>query len=80
MQFLAEFRDIICDFASVNNEFPFTTSFKILMEKAAKFGKYYTYQGSLTTPGCNEAVTWIVYRNSIRFVELNHLPAAHLLT
>ena len=27
--------------------------------------KYYTYQGSLTTPACNEAVTWVVHKKPI---------------
>lgn len=27
--------------------------------------KYYTYSGSLTTPTCNEAVTWIVFDEKI---------------
>lgn len=31
--------------------------------------KYYTYSGSLTTPGCQEVVTWIVNSNTITVSE-----------
>jgi len=30
---------------------------------------YYSYPGSLTTPPCNECVTWIMYRDPMKFSE-----------
>ena len=40
---------------------------------------YYTYQGSLTTPGCNEIVTWIVLETPIK-ISKKQLKALRSLT
>ncbi|XP_059511312.1 carbonic anhydrase 4-like [Stegostoma tigrinum] len=44
---------------------PFALS-KIIPDKT-KLTKYYRYEGSLTNPGCNEAVIWTVFSESIPF-------------
>ena len=36
---------------------------------AKRSQSYYTYQGSLTTPGCNEIVTWMVLDRPLKISE-----------
>ena len=40
-----------------------------LVKKRFRFQNYFTYQGSLTTPGCNEIVTWIVLDAPIKIAK-----------
>ncbi|XP_058974635.1 carbonic anhydrase 2 [Musca domestica] len=57
--------DILSDFVpimsyeQINNPIKIKTNFKI-SDLVPAIPSYITYEGSLTTPGCNEAVTWIV--------------------
>ena len=37
--------------------------------KSLDLSYYFTYQGSLTTPGCNEAVTWIVFYDHFQITQ-----------
>ena len=37
--------------------------------KSVDLSYYYTYPGSLTTPGCNEAVTWVVFQDFFTITE-----------
>jgi len=46
------------------------------IRKATRNGKdktmstYWTYKGSLTTPGCNEAVTWVVFQRALTIAQV----------
>jgi len=66
----AEFTTLFNEFTKVeysgqeHNISPFTIKNLI---QSANLDKYYTYKGSLTTPGCDETVTWIVFNETIHF-------------
>jgi len=38
---------------------------------------YYTYEGSLTTPGCNEVVTWVVFECCLTITQVQMNAFAH---
>ena len=33
--------------------------------QSSQSGPYYSYEGSLTTPGCDEVVQWVLYSNPL---------------
>lgn len=46
------------------NETTFIQSLEPLLFIPQDFSQYYTYQGSLTTPGCYESVQWFVFKHT----------------
>ena len=57
-------------------------SFKLnaFLPNAAELETFYRYEGSLTTPGCNEVVVWTVFKKPIfiskTMVELKKISVA----
>ena len=43
--------------------------FKLKPTLPETVGKFFRYSGSLTTPGCNEVVTWTVFKDSVKISE-----------
>lgn len=49
------------------------SNLKIDTLRPTKLSKYYRYSGSLTTPGCDEVVEWIVVDTPVLFLSENQL-------
>lgn len=45
------------------------TGFKLKDFMTVNMGKFYRYQGSLTTPTCDESVTWTVFADPLSMSE-----------
>ena len=43
--------------------------FKLKPALPETVGKFFRYSGSLTTPKCNEVVTWTVFKDSVKISE-----------
>lgn len=53
------------DIQAANSETKLDYTFKLSSLLPVHMEIYYTYKGSLTTPPCNEAVTWIIFADSV---------------
>jgi len=56
---------------------PIAVNLGNFIDQVAK-GGYFTYQGSFTTPGCNEVVTWVNFRRLLK-ISKQQLKAYRLL-
>lgn len=50
----------------VNSTVKMNGSFTLASIMPTNTETYYTYKGSLTTPPCNEAVTWIIFSTPVQ--------------
>ena len=53
------------DFVVNSTTYPATSQFNLTSDVFGIIGtsNYFTYTGSLTTPGCNEGITWFLMQN-----------------
>ena len=59
-----------------NRKIPLNLNVGAFIRKAVRNGAnkhmstYWSYMGSLTTPGCNEAVTWVVFERALPIAQV----------
>ena len=57
------------------NKLNFPFQLGSLIEPSIMSGKYFSYEGSLTTPGCDEVVEWILYKKPLEISETQVEPS-----
>ena len=73
---LAEMNNNVGKRAPHNNKIPLNLNVGAFIRKAIRNGAdkhmstYWSYMGSLTTPGCNEAVTWVVFERALPIAQV----------
>ncbi|XP_043924628.1 carbonic anhydrase 15-like [Protopterus annectens] len=66
--------DALKNISYKGQELPLVTTFRLdsLLPSRSLLSKYFRYEGSLTTPGCGEAVIWTVFQDPIEISETQY--------